>query len=189
MSVNYRIIQPGGMGRVQIPTTDTSIPGDTENIGVKSPEWMIKMDKILESKVADFEDYAELFGWFAQSARYTSSDIGNNLFTSATLRHSDVRIIIPNGGYAAKLENKMNLGEDIDEMIIVRLGNIKAVKIPLQIITYEVCRIQSFQQELDRLILSLNITKKQNVVFSYGQDGDPLGQTASEVDYSKHTVK
>src|SRR4051812_13339747 len=114
MAFNYRLVQPSGSTNVSIPVTDTDVPGATENIGVKSPEWMVKIDDALTSSVADYVDHAELFGWHGKSSRFTTGDIGNLLMTSATLRHSDVILIIPNGPYAPTLETKMNMGKKID---------------------------------------------------------------------------
>lgn len=189
MAFNYRLVQPSGKDSISIAMTDTAMPGDTQNIGVKSPEWMVKIDDLLSSSVADYTDHAELYGWHGKSSRFTTGDIGNLLLTSASLRHSDVVIIIPNGAYAPVLENKMNMGNKLDEILLVRLGNSEAVKVKLQTISFATCRFQSFQQELDRLYLTFNVTKKVNTVFAYDETGANTGQTVSTVDYSQHTVE
>ena len=116
-------------------------------------------------------------------------DISNLLFTSATVRHSDVAIIIPNGAYATDLEVKMNTGKLLKEILIVRLGNIENLKIPQQKISFKGCRIQSFEQQLDRLIIIFNVTSKENKVFAFGQDGAAAGQTVSNVDYSQNIAE
>jgi hypothetical protein len=188
MALHYSFARPGGSSNLMIPTTDIRDPGLTDNVSVKSPEWMVQIDDALSSFVTGFETYAELFGWYGKSSRHTTGDIGNLLHTSATLRHSDVAIIIPNGAYATALEVKMNLGNMLKEVLIVRLGNIENLKIPQQQISFKGCRIQSFEQQLDRLIIIFNVTSKQNTVFAFGQDGTAAGQTVSQVDYSQNTA-
>lgn len=188
MAFNYSFSRPGGNSNWLIPTTDVQSPGSTNDVGVKSPEWMVQIDDVLSSFVAGFETYAELFGWQGKSSRYTTPDISNLLFTSATVRHSDVAIIIPNGSYATSLELKMNSGNLLQEILIVRLGNIENLKIPQQEISFKGCRIQSFEQQLDRLIIVFNVTSKQNTVYAFGQDGAAAGQTVSQVNYSQNTA-
>lgn len=191
MPQNYTIVELPGKTRLKIATTDVARVGKEgeELTEVKSPEWMIKMDDLLESDVEDFNDYAELFGWHAESSRFTTGDISNSLFTSATLRHSDLTVLIPNGGFSAKLESKMNLGDPIQELTIVRLGNIRATKVKLQTVVYTICRIQSFQQQLDRLFLQMTVTTKENTIFVFDIDGQNKGQVVSRVDYSRNIAE
>ena len=56
---------------LMIPTTGVEKPGSTDDVGVKSPEWMIQIDDVLSSFVVGFEDHAELYGWYGKSSRYT----------------------------------------------------------------------------------------------------------------------
>ncbi|RZI45141.1 hypothetical protein [Candidatus Finniella inopinata] len=157
--------------------------------GVRSPEWMVKIDDIMKSNVDGFEDHAELFRWVGSSKRKTTSDFGNNLFTSATLYHSLVEIEIANGEFAPALETKMNKGEHLELMTIVRLGNAKDLKVKFQTIAFGNCRIEGFEQAGDRLILQLYVTTKENTVIPIGQDGAPGGNSVSKVDYSKSTAE
>ncbi len=182
---------PADSSSIKIPGRDFSIPavgGDpSSNSGtaaVKSPEWMVSIDEMLSSTVKDFEKFAELFGWYAESSRYSSGDITNQLSSSATLKHSDLIIQIANGGYSSDIETRMNTGKKIDKITIVRLGNIEAEKKKLQEIVYEVCRVQSFQQSLDRLFLTFSVTKRTNTVFVYDSKGAAQGQNATTIDYS-----
>ena len=188
MAQNYTIIDHPGKSKFRIATTDINDPNEVTT-GVKSPEWMVRMDDLLASDVDDYDDHAELFGWFAESSRFTTGDISNSLFTSATLKHSDLVVLIPNGGFAATLETRMNTGTQIEALKIVRLGNIKATKVKLQTIEYAVCRIQSFQQQLDRLIMQLSVSSKVNTLYVYDNEGVNQGQVVSSVDYSRNTAE
>src|SRR3569833_1151189 len=119
MAVRYQVVGIMGQARqVQVPMIDD---GSSDLKAIKSPEWMVKLDDIVFSSVSDFEDYCELFGWYAEAGRITSGDISNQLFTSATLCHSDIVIIIPSGGYAAQLQTQMNMGRMISKMTITHL--------------------------------------------------------------------
>lgn len=87
-------------------TTDVNEQND--DITVRSPEWIIKIDKLLSSNLTGFEDYSELFGWNEESSRFTPGNLSNQLMSSATLKHSGLMILIPNGGHSAHIELKMN---------------------------------------------------------------------------------
>jgi hypothetical protein len=186
MAQNYIITEVPGPKNLKIATTDTFT---TDDRGVRSPEWMVKIDDLLISEVAEFNDYCELFGWYAESSRLTTGDISGQLFTSSTLKHSDVVLLIPNGGHGAQLETKMNIGMPLENVVIVRLGHIQNLKVKLQTIEYGHCRIQSFQQQLDRLYLFISPTTRTNTVFVYGNDGTNKGQMVSKVNYAQNTVE
>ena len=191
----FSTIQLPGRSNLRIPMVDNSTstgtsPDAMENSsGVRSPEWMVQMDAFLSSSVNGYTNYCELFGWYGESSRYTAGDVSSSLFTSATLRHTDLVIVIPNGGYAAILESIMNSGTVIQNVSIARLGIIATQIVTLQTLKYTTCRIQKFNQQLDQLVVEMSILTKENTIFVYGQDGTSQGQMVSQVDYSQNIVK
>lgn len=181
MSTNFQIVDLPGKGNFRIATTDKA--SSDASVGVKSPEWMVKIDDITVSTVDGFESFIELFGWQGESSRLTGPDIGGPLFTSSTLRHTDLILMIPVGGHAAQVETKMNRGESIDSLKIIRLGNIQQAKVRLQEIEFNACRIQSCQQQLDRMIVHVMIGIKTNTIFVFDQSGLCTGQMVSKTNY------
>jgi hypothetical protein len=181
MSSNFQIVTLPGKKEFRIATTDSAQSNDLSTI--KSPEWMVKVDGLFHSSVEGYNDYVELFGWYGESSRYTNPDVSGPLFTSSTLRHTDLVLIIPYGGYCAQLESNMNLGVGISNLTVVRLGNIGQMKVMMQMLEFKTCKIQSCQQQLDRMILQIMIGQKTNTVYVYGQDGQSQGQMVSHVDY------
>ena len=85
--------------------------------------------------------------------------------------------------------NQNEFGYSFTHLQIVRLGNIKSTKVKLQVVDFTLCRIQSFQQQLDRLIVSLSISSKTNTVYVYDINGTNKGQMVSRVDYAKNTAE
>jgi hypothetical protein len=183
----YSLIQIPGRSNIRIPIVESNVSttDDSSNkSSVQSPEWMVEMDSFLSSNVSGYTSYCQLYGWYGESSRYTSGDVASSLFTSATLRHSDLIVIIPNGGYATTLESMMNTGTPIQQLTIARLGTISSSIVTLQTLVFTMCRIQKFNQQLDQVIIEMSILTKQNTVFVYGQDGSSQGQMVSQVDYS-----
>lgn len=183
----YTIQKPSGSSHIRIPVVDT--PTTTEEDGVSSPEWMVRIDDFVESRVTGYEDHTDLFGWFAKSSRECNGHISSSIPSSATLKHSDVVLMIPNGGHAVQLEMRMNTGTPLELVTVARLGNVRTNKVKLQTIDFAKCTIKSFQQELDRLILHVSVTSKTNTVHVYDEEGSPKGQMVSRVDYSKNTAE
>lgn len=187
MAIRYQVV--GMMGRndraVQVPIIEDP---SSETQSVRSPEWMISLDDIVFSSITNYEDYCELYGWYAESGRFTSGDISNQLFTSATLRHSDIIVIIPSGGYAAQLQTQMNMGRMIHKMTIVHLGNVEQAKVKLQEIVHNQCRIQNYQQQLDRLVMHIQVTTKTDTHFVYDRSGQIKGQMVTSVNYSQNSI-
>lgn len=187
MSTNFQIVRLPGKKDLRVAVTD--MLHEEDMMGIKSPEWMVRIDGLMQSSVEGFNDYVELFGWYAESSRYTSADVGGPLFTSATLRHTDLILIIPYGGYCTQIESNMNLGIGIENLSIVRLANIGQAKVTVQLIEYKTCKIQSCQQQLDRMVLHVMIGSKTNTVYVYGQDGQSQGQMVSHVNYINNTAE
>jgi len=186
MPQNYVISEVPGPKGLKIATTDTTV---TDSTGVKSPEWMVSLDALVTSQVADYTNFCELFGWYGESSRLTTGGISGQLFTSAALKHTDIVLFLPNGGHGPILENNMNIGTPLATVTIVRLGNVGTLKVKLQTIVFTHCRIQSCQQQLDRLYLTFSPTTKTNTVFVYDNSGQNQGQMVSTADYAQNTAQ
>ncbi len=166
---------------ITIPTVDPNIGHQNR---ISTPTWMILIDDLMSSSIENFEDHAELYGWYAEQARITEGSGANNLFSTSAVQHSNVVVVIPNNIYGPTLEFKMNSGANIAKIHIVRLGNYGDLKLSMQEITYTNCRIESMQQELDRLILTFRPETRENKVIKYKQDGTKEGQAVTKYDYT-----
>jgi hypothetical protein len=58
------------------------------------------------------------------------------------------------------------------------------MKVKLQEIIFEVSRIQSFQQQLDRVNLTVQVTSKTDTHYIYDVTGQIKGQMVTSVNYS-----
>ncbi len=166
---------------IHIPTVDPKI---AHKGSVTTPEWMISIDDLLSSTIEDYEQYCELLGWYAEQARITKGNTANQLFASATVQHSNIIVIVPNGTFGPTLENKMNTGSNLSEVTISRLANMGEMKVLLQEIKFTNCKIETIQQQLDKLVLTLRPETRENTVYQYDQSGQKEGQTVSKFDYT-----
>lgn len=192
--LQYKMVKvPGSRSNLEIATVET--PEYDEATYTRAPEWMIKMDELLNSAV-EVEDtdgkgnfYCELFGWHAETARTTTGARTSQLYTTAAIRHSNVSVIIPTGMFYPNLEQKQNKGEPIEKMKIVRLAHVRDVKKRLQEVTFETCYIQSIKQQLDRLILDIAVSTRENKIFLYDEKGNAKGQTVTGFDFITNVEK
>lgn len=183
--IDKRIFGSGPLG--WIPEVNPRIRHDNK---VRTPEWMVNIDGVTTaaSTTTGFEDYAELLGWFAESARESVGLVGNQLMTAGTIQHSDVVLKIQNFSYAANLEEKMNNGMNIATIIIVRLAFIEGADLKkLQEITFENCRIQALQHQMDFILATFRFLKKTNVITGYNQEGIAGNTATSTIDYEHDT--
>lgn len=182
MSNNFQLVDLPGKGEFRVATTNTS---NDDSIAIRSPEWMVKIDDLTLSDIEGFQNYVELFGWQGESTCLS----GNANFSSSTLAHTDLVLIIPFGTHSARIETKMNRCEILDTIQIVRLGNVKDTKVLLQQLEFNMCKIQRCQQQLDRMIVHVKISIKTNIIFAYDQLGLCTGQVVSKTDYLKNKTE
>jgi hypothetical protein len=180
-TMKYRL---SGRKDFYVPAVEKLYSPIDENTSSKAtPEWMVKIDGVTESEIIGYINCSELLGWFGESARKINGN--NTQYPAASLRHSEVVVIIPTGGHLAKLENKMNNGEVLPEVEIINFADGKT----LQSIKYGHCTINSIQQELDRFVVKMNVVSKENTIKVY-KAGAFAGNMESYVDYETgKTVK
>lgn len=166
---------------IQVPIVNPAIDHSGR---VATPEWMIAIDDLLSSTVEGFDKACELLGWYAEAGRITTGNTANQLFTTATVQHSNVVIVIPNGIFGPTIEVKMNTGANLALIKISRIANITDQRVPLQEIEYTNCKIETIQQQLDRLVVTFRPETRQNTVYKYKQDGSKEGQAVSKYDYT-----
>ncbi|PIZ33428.1 MAG: hypothetical protein COY39_02680 [Alphaproteobacteria bacterium CG_4_10_14_0_8_um_filter_37_21] len=169
---------------ITVPTVEKS----TENpiaSAASTAEWMVRIDDLTASSRVGFLNHCELHGWYAENSCETSGATVGFWNPSTVLKHSELVIIIPVMGFMPKLENSMNKKNALSEVEIIRVGELVAT----QTILFEKCYISSIQQELERVIVKMNITKKTNTVRAFDATGNSAGQIVSFVDYSSGAVE
>ncbi len=157
----------------------------------RSPEWLIMMDKLTDksSNVKGKEGYVEVFGWTGAMSRSSSPNIGGEHHSTATLVHTDLVVVMPMGSYVAKLNQTMANGAVVKKVTLERLGNIGKVLQVIQSITFETCRIQSVQQQIDQVVVTIQVQKRTDTINVYKQDGSASGKAVSAINFENVEVK
>lgn len=186
-----RSITLPGRSRFSIPVVKTDAVNELSGVTKATPEWMVAIDALLAPKhsvLAGGDTYSdpnmvELFGFSFGVERETTSHIINQLLSSAATRYSDLSIIIQNATSAPILEQKMNDGALIQNVIIKRFGNVGAAPARqiLHTMTFSTCYITRFKQVLDYLVLWIRVCEHSEEVFVFGQGGVAGGSVVSTV--------
>ena len=169
---------------ISVPIVEKRTDNPVESAATTA-EWMVRIDDLTASSRIGFTGHCELHGWYAENSCETSGGSVGFWNPSTVLKHSELVIIIPVFGFLPKLENSMNKKNALGEVEIIRVGE----TIATQKILFEKCFISSIQQELERVIVKMNITKKTNTVLGFDPDGKSMGQVVSYVDYSSGAVE
>ncbi|MDR1208381.1 MAG: hypothetical protein LBJ89_03450 [Holosporales bacterium] len=137
-------------------------------------------------------DEIELFGFTYDTQRETLGHSVNQLVAFASIRHSDVILIIQNSTYSPILEQYMNSGRLLYEVALRRSGFIDGTNLTLERRVFRDCYITRFIQILDFLVLHVRILAKEETSFMYAQgavykDGqlasNHQGMSVSAVDF------
>jgi hypothetical protein len=170
-SQEYELLDIPGLDNLKIAITPKMRREEGDDSGVRTREWTLTMDSLFLPTT-----FIELFGWYAESERETGTDVGNQLFTSSSIKHSELVVVIPCGKHLANLENMLASGELMSNVVITRFIRIGLfVELPIQINTFKDCYVTMVQQYLDYLIVHLRISKKTVVCTAFDQQGYPSG--------------
>jgi hypothetical protein len=190
----YELIDMPGAEDLQILATTKSTSSHWHNrSGSKAPWWMVSIKtskELLSSSVegnSAYKNFAELYGFHVLAWREVSTDVSNQLFTSAMIRHEDCVILIPNGGYVAELENAMNSGTHITKIVIQGIGWFNNALKPFTTISFDNSFILAVVQDLDRAFIKFRVHCKSHTFFVYDQKGTSSGQSICSIKLDENT--
>lgn len=177
----YEMLEiPGLDHNIQIAVLPSMRYNDMESDGnVRYHEWIVAIGAMFLPELG-----IPLYGWYAESERYTGTDVSNQLFTAGKLRHSELIIIIPNGQHLASLDNYLANGESISHVIITRLITLNGRRLPIQVNEFGNCYVIHVQQIHDKLLVRMRINSKTVVCTSYSQKGRILGVSMYDINFS-----
>lgn len=180
---NLRTIKLPGRNSLTIPIVGTNKNNELSGISKSTPEWMISIDNIFEDGNSYENDSTliELFGFTYGTERETTGHSVNQLLSSSATRFSDLIIVIQNGSYSPILEQRMNDGTCISNVIIKRFGWINNLLAPLEERTFQTCYITRFKQILDYVVLHIRTCLRTEIIKVYQQDGGPGGESGNVV--------
>lgn len=191
MSLDYEYIEVPGSSRIRIPLVKRNQDLEEDATGTRVPDWMFCIEGgagLTKSVIKGYEKYSEVFGWYCESSRHVKGDTTNNLYTSATLWHSDIFLVVQNSNHIAFVKNSIASGHISPEIILIRLTRINNVVQIVQTLTFNTCHWLAIHAHLDWSILRFTACKRTNSVNGFDQDGNPTGQSTFIVNYATNST-
>lgn len=185
MSIDqYEYIDFPGDKDIRIPICKKTLGDAEEQTGIYTPDWMISIDDAqTASTIAGYETYAELMGWYCESARHVKGDSADSLRTGGTLWHSDVFLALENGVHNAYINRSVADGTITPTITLVRLMHVNGAVQTLQTLTFSTCHWVGVHTHLDWIFARFTACKRENKVAAFNQDGSPRGNNTCIINY------
>lgn len=185
----YEFLEVPGYTDVRIPIVNRTSEKEQDSTGTRLPEWMVTIDGIQTvSTVAGFEKYAELYGFYCESASFFKGDSALDLYPSGCIWHSDVFLVTQTGRHTPEIRNHLNQAMMTANITIVRLAKVANTVHQIQTLTFSTCHWCGIQTYLDWTISRFTACKRTNTIKGFSQGGEDSGAASCEVDYTQNTV-
>lgn len=154
---------------------DQYLPSSNYLQETATPEYMVKMDSLLESTVKDFEDYIQAYHFAFSISRFTNPNAAHQQYSSSRVQFENPVLVIPNGRHTPDLINKLISGILVEEIKFCRLQNIADVNQKGEEISFKKCYFQVITPKYDVLLVSFRFTEYSHSTTSYDQSGTSKG--------------
>lgn len=146
----------------------------------RTPNWMISIPKAQTTSLFR-PNCTELFGWSCFIVRDINPNSVLNLYTSGSICHSELSIVLQNGIHTANLNKWAVDGTKIEKVIIYRLSRDNAGEIKdIQTLIFETCQVHKVISTAGHLsIYKIGIGSRENNMRSLYQDGTLKGQNTT----------
>ncbi|GHS93123.1 hypothetical protein AGMMS49949_06050 [Alphaproteobacteria bacterium] len=189
----YRYIECGG---VSIPIVDKEDKNESETTGRALPAWMMKIDHgpVTNSSISGadggttFADYTELHGLQYTLSRNVKGDAALNLYTSGTLWHSGVFVVVQNGPHNSYINNSVVDGTITPNIIILRTIRINNLTLVKQELVFTNCHWAGVYSHSEFTVFQFTACRRSNTVKGITQDGLEKGQASCITDYAEVSV-
>lgn len=148
--------------------------------------WLISADKIFESKIKDYKDYARFFYMEFEISRFSLFD-GKKSSDSAVCA-KDVRIYLPPSRFCAVIQGNLASGKEISKIILKKVemksGKLEAIEEK----EFTKCIIQSFERKEEMASFTFRYTGYSDTYQDFDSDGKKSGKAATKIDLTTWKV-
>ncbi len=160
-----------------------------DNIGyIPSSEflWLISADKIFESTIEGFEEYAKFYSMDFCITRFSLFD-GVKSSDSAVCA-KDVTIKLPPTRFCAMIQGNLASGKEISKIILKKVTLISGALEAVEEKEFTKCIIQSFERKEEVSSFNFRYTAYSDSYQDYKPDGTKLGKAATKIDLTTWEV-
>ena len=156
-----------------------------DNKRLAAPKYMIQMDDLLSSEIENFTQSTQLY--YFDLLRTIRGNVGDEMVSSARIEMSNAVFFISNTFHTPKIIQSMLNGDNINEIKIIRLQNLKQKNEAAETIVFKNCFFQSLVPRFDMLIGDFRYNDYSHTVESNTQTGESQGKASATYQLSKGT--
>jgi hypothetical protein len=149
--------------------------------------WLISADKIFESNVNGFTNYAEFHYMEFFISRFSLYD--GMMSSDSVVCARDVKIYLPPSRFCAVIQGNMASGKEISKIIIKKVFPSNGEIAVIEEKEFEKCIIQSFERNRDVVIFTFRYTSYSDSYQDFKHDGVKLGKAATKINLTTWEVK
>mgnify|MGYP007035339624 CR=1 FL=1 len=157
--------------------------------GGKSPKYVVRCDKLFSSEMKGLEDCAPCDWVKTGGSRITSFDASGKLVGNAKITGKDPIISMKYGPWGPVLQQHMYNGTTLEMIHVYRLSDVNGEKIIMQELNYDTCLIKTYDQNGDNIVFTFCYVSVEDLHVSYDQDGNKLGQSGMQFNFTTLKVK
>lgn len=164
-------------------TRDQMVAGEEYQNATKTPEYMVKIDGLLNSTTQGFEEYALLYHFEVHLSRQTNPNAPQEKKDSGRLVMQNPVLVIESGNFTAPIVQQLVNGKNIEEIKIARLGNIGGeLNQTIEEYNFTNCEFQDVRTSYDTIRVEFRATTVEIVIHTFDQTGVNQGQSNVKFD-------
>lgn len=162
--------------RTQDPAASNLSPGENYLNYTKAIEYMVKMDSLVNSAVNNFNDHCPLYQFLLHGSRQSNPNASQEKKSSGRFVMQNPILVIPNSTFAAVIFQKLVDGSNINEIRVVRLGNLSGqMNQKIEEYVFSTCELQDVQTNYDTIRIEFRATLVEITINGYDQSGSQQG--------------
>ena len=155
---------------------DQLSPGEIYMNHTKTVEYMVMLDALVQSDVTNFNQYCPLYQFLLHGSRQANPNASQEKKSSGRFAMQNPIIVIPTSSFIAELFQKLVDGSTINEIHIVRLGNMSGqLNQIIEEYKFNTCELQDVRTNYDTTRIEFRATLVEITINGYNQAGQKQG--------------
>ncbi|MBR1734156.1 MAG: hypothetical protein IJ730_01700 [Alphaproteobacteria bacterium] len=148
--------------------------------------WLISADKIFESELEDYKEFARFFSMEFEISRFSLFD-GKKSSDSAVCA-KDVKIYLPPSRFCAVLQSNLASGKEIEKIVLKKVGFIGEALQTIEEKEFTTCILQSFERRQEVASFTFRYKGYSDSYQDFKKDGSKSGKSATSIDLTTWKV-
>ena len=164
-----------------IDTSDFKPNSDKSNKNEETEHWwLISADKIFESTMDGYKEFARFFSMEFEISRFALFDGQKSSDSSVCAK--DVKIYLPPSRFCAALQSNLASGKEISKIILKKVGFMNQKLDTIEEKEFTKCVIQTFERKQEIASFTFRYAGYSDTYQDFKRDGTKSGKAATKID-------